>query len=170
MFITTSFSQWPIPSPPKIVTFPSESPCVGTGLISCFDTYLVRHLTVLDLNVRTRKNKTLLPFASHKVGFEILSNANDKMTAIIGRLYPTFADNRLIFFVVWEFWFPILGRTGAAHRRSSTVSFKILTLGYAWGVFNYCTSNGFLFLLLHPLACWMYMSSSLMLLVLILVL
>jgi hypothetical protein len=33
-----------------------------------------------------------------------------------------------------------------------------VTLDYAHGDFNYCTSNGFLFLLLPPLAWWMCMS------------
>jgi hypothetical protein len=114
-------------------------------LISYFDSYFVRHLTALDLNVG-------LPSAAHKVKFEILNNANDEMTAIIGRLFLIYADNHFIFFVVQEFWFPIPGRTGAAHRRSSTVSFNGVTLDYAHGDFNYCTSNGFLFLLLPPLA------------------
>jgi len=74
------------------------------------------------------------------------------MTAIIGRLSLIYADNDLIFFVFQEFWFPIPGRTGAAHRLSSTVSINGVTLGYAYGDFNYCTLNGFLFLLLPPLA------------------
>lgn len=128
-----------------MLTFPPESPCVGTGLLSCFDSYFVTHLTVLDPNVS-------LTSASRKVKYEILSNANDKMTAIIGRLFLIYADNHFIFFVVQEFWFPISGRTGAAHRRSSTVSINRVTLGYAYGDFNYCTSNGCLFLLLPPLA------------------
>ena len=74
------------------------------------------------------------------------------MTAIIGKLFLIYADNHFIFFVVQEFWFQIPGRTGAAHRPSSTVSISGVTLGYAYGDFNYCTSNGFLFLLLLPLA------------------
>jgi hypothetical protein len=28
MWIQTSLLQWPIPSPPKILTFPSETPCI----------------------------------------------------------------------------------------------------------------------------------------------
>jgi len=113
-------------------------------LISCFDSYFVRHLT-LDLHVGQ-------PSASHKVRHEIISNANNKITAIIGRLFLRYADKHLVFFVVQEFWFPIPGRTGAANRRSSTVSIKRVTLDYAYGDFNYCTSNGFLFLLVSPLA------------------
>ena len=93
-------------------------------MISCFDSYFVRHLTLLDLNVGQ-------PSASHKVRYEVLVNANNKMTAIIGRLFLMYADKHFIFFVGQEFWFPIPGRTGATHRRSSTVSSKRVILGYA---------------------------------------
>jgi hypothetical protein len=74
-----------------------------------------------------------------KLNNEMLSDANVKITAIIGRLFLIYADNHFIFFVVQEFWFPIPGRTGVAHGRSSTFSSNRVTLGYAYGDFNYCT-------------------------------